>query len=148
MKWSGFVIFIFITLIYIWNGKDVFLKKEWLSFLMKFLAVLVGAFVLVLLLVGVSKYLHLIDRESARALSVIIPASVMTLLISKFFVITLFTMFRFIMRFHHRYNTAENYSKLSSFGDLYGEKLRVLAKSIASFGCVLMFYGIWFGSTV
>ena len=95
MKWSGFVIFIFITLIYIWNGKDVFLKKEWLSFLMKFLAVLVGAFVLVLLLVGVSKYLHLIDRESARALSVIIPASVMTLLISKFFFFKNLTFFVF-----------------------------------------------------
>lgn len=148
MKWSGFILFTIITFIYIWNGKDILSKKEWLSFLMKFLTVLVGAFILVILLVGVSKYLHLIDRESARALSVIIPASVMTMLVSKLFVIILFTLFRFIMRFHHRYNSAQNYSKLSSIGDSYGAKLRVIAKSIASFGCVLMFYGIWFSSTV
>lgn len=148
MKWSGFIVFIIITFIYIWNGKDIFSKKEWLYFLMKFLAILIGAFILVIILVGVSKYLQLIDRESARALSVIIPASVMTMLISKLFVIVLFALFKFIMRFHQRYNSAENYSKLSSIGDSYGAKLSVLAKTIASFGCVLMFYGIWFGSTV
>lgn len=148
MKWSGFILFVIVASIYIWSGKDVFSKKECLSFLVRFLAVLVSAFFLALLLVGVSKYLHLIGRESARALSVIIPASVMTVLISKLFVIMLFAIFRFIMRFHHRYNTAENYSKLSSFGDLYAARLHVLAKSIASVGSVLMFYGIWFGSTV
>lgn len=148
MKWSGFIFFIIIALIYIWNGKDVFSRKEWVSFFKKFLAVLIGAFILVVILVGLSKYLHLIDRESARALSVLIPASVMTMLISKLFVISLFALFRFIMRFHHRYNTSENYSKLSLIGSSYGARLSLFVKVIASFGCVIMFYGIWFGSTV
>ncbi|QDY40884.1 hypothetical protein [Candidatus Pantoea soli] len=148
MKWLGFIVFIIITFIYIWNGRDVFSKKEWMSFSMRFLAVLIGAFILVIILVGASKYLHLIDRESARALSVIIPASIMTMLISKLFVIALFALFKIIMRFHHRYNTFENYSKLSSIGDSYGTMLSLIVKAVASFGCVIMFYGIWFGSTV
>lgn len=56
--------------------------------------------------------------------------------------------FDIIIRFHERYNTAANYSKLSSLFNKYGPKLRVLAKCLASFGCILMFYGIWIGSTV
>lgn len=147
MKWIGFTFFVIITLCYIWNGSDFYTKKEWRAFFMKFVAVLVCSFLLVFILVGISKFLPLITKESARSLTVIIPASFMAVLLSKFFVIMLSTIFSIIMRFHVNYNSSENNSKLSLLGQKYGEKLLVLAKGLASFGCVLMFYGIWFGST-
>lgn len=46
------------------------------------------------------------------------------------------------------FSAAENYSKSSSLVNKYGPKLRLLEKCLASLGCILMFYGIWFGSTV
>ena len=52
MKWAGLTIFILITLIYIWNGKDLYTKEEWRGFGIKFISVLIGAFVLVIVLVG------------------------------------------------------------------------------------------------
>lgn len=148
MKWVGFTIFVLITLVYIWNGKDLYSKKEWRSFGIKFISVLIGAFVLVFVLVGLSKFIPLLTKETARALSVIIPASFMAALLSKLLVVMLNNIFSIIMRFHKRYNTTENYTKLSSLSDKYGEKLRLVAKCLSSLGCILMFYGIWFGSTV
>lgn len=148
MKWIGFAIFAVTTLIYIWNGKDLFSSKEWRALCIKFIAVLTGAFILVFLLVGISKFTPLITKETARALAVIIPASFATLLISKIFIVMLSAIFDTIIRFHERYNTANNYSRLSVLFNKYGPKFLVLAKCLASFGCVLMFYGIWFGSTV
>ncbi|CAM7059007.1 hypothetical protein ENASMMO064B1_20905 [Enterobacter asburiae] len=148
MKWAGLTIFSLITLIYIWNGKDLYTKQEWRGFGIKFISVLIGAFVLVIVLVGLSKFIPLLTRETARSLSVIIPASFMAVLLSKFFVVMLNNIFDIIMRFHRRYNTAANYSKLLSLSGKYGAKSRLVVKCLASLGCILMFYGIWFGSTV
>ncbi|MCX5574227.1 hypothetical protein OSH03_09655 [Enterobacter sp. E-TC7] len=148
MKWAGFTIFVLITLIYIWNGKDLYTKQDWRGFGIKFISVLIGAFALVFVLVGLSKFIPLITRETARSLSVIMPASFMAVLLSKFFIVMLNNIFDIIMRFHKRYNTAANYSKLLSISDKYGARLRLVAKCLASLGCILMFYGIWFGSTV
>ncbi|BBS37070.1 hypothetical protein ACHHY8_08195 [Enterobacter cloacae complex sp. 2024EL-00215] len=148
MKWIGFTLFVIITLIYIWNGKDLYTKKEWRGLGLKFISVLIGSFVLVFILVGVSKFIPLITKETARALTVLIPASFITILFSKFFVVMLSAIFDIIIRFHERYNTAANYTRLSSLFNKYGPKLRMLVKCLASFGCILMFYGIWFGSTV
>ncbi|MBD3698409.1 hypothetical protein IE994_19165 [Enterobacter hormaechei] len=124
MKWAGLTIFILITLIYIWNGKDLYTKEEWRGFGIKFISVLIGAFVLVIVLVGFSKFIPLLTRETARSLSVIIPASFMAVLLSKFFVVMLNNIFDIIMRFHKRYNTAANYTKLLSLSGKYGAKLR------------------------
>ena len=123
-------------------------KEEWRGFGIKFISVLIGAFVLVIVLVGFSKFIPLLTRETARSLSVIIPASFMAVLLSKFFVVMLNNIFDIIMRFHKRYNTAANYTKLLSLSGKYGAKLRLVVKCLASLGCILMFYGIWFGSTV
>ena len=57
MKWAGLTIFILITLIYIWNGKDLYTKEEWRGFGIKFISVLICAFVFVMVLVGFSKFL-------------------------------------------------------------------------------------------
>lgn len=147
MRWIGFLFFIFITLVYIWNGKDLYSKKEWRGFRIKFILVLVGAFALTLILVGVSKFIPLLDRESARAIALILPASLMAMLLSKFFVVMLNAIFESIMRFHKRCNTKEMYLKLSSLSARHGAKLDLVAKCLASLGCILMLYGIWFGST-
>ncbi|HFK5809652.1 hypothetical protein Q2V57_12040 [Enterobacter bugandensis] len=147
MKWTGFIIFILIALVYIWNGKDLYTLKEWRDFRIKFISVLVGALALTLILVGVSKSTPLLDRESARAIALILPASLVAMLLSKFFVVMLNAIFESIMRFHKRYNTKEMYLKLSSLSARYGAKLHLVAKCLASLGCILMLYGIWFGST-
>ncbi len=148
MKWIGFILFIVITLVYIWNGRDLFTKKEWRAFVVKFVAVLIGTFVLAILLALLGKHGHLMSKETAKMLTVLISASFMTIWFSKFFVVMLCTIFDIIMRFHKRYNTEKNYSKLSAIVNKYGPKLRVLAKCLASLGCILMFYGIWFATTV
>lgn len=148
MKWTSFTIFIFITLVYIWNVKELYTKKEWRDFGIKFISVLIGSLALIFVLVGVSKFIPLLSRETARELSVILPASFMVVLLSKFFVMMLNVIFDIIMRFHKRYNSAVNYIKLSSLSGLYGPKLCLVAKCLASLGCILMFYGIWFGSTL
>ena len=147
MKWTGFIIFILIALVYIWNGKELYTLKEWRDFRIKLISVLVGALALTIILVGVSKLTPLLDRESARAIALILPASLMAMLLSKFFVVMLNAIFESIMRFHKRCNTKEMYLKLSSLSARYGAKLNLVAKFLASLGCILMLYGIWFGST-
>ncbi|MCC2000133.1 hypothetical protein [Enterobacter bugandensis] len=84
MKWTGFIIFILIALVYIWNGKDLYILKEWRDFRIKFISVLVGALALTLILIGVSKLTPLLDRESARAIALILPASLVAMLLSNF----------------------------------------------------------------
>ncbi|WP_336851832.1 hypothetical protein [Pseudescherichia vulneris] len=148
MNYLGFVVFLIAALVYIWNGKDSFNKKQWIAFFVKFLAVIVGSFVLVLLLTGLRKVFPSITKDTGRQILILFPLSFATILFSKFFVVMLCTIFDIIMRFHKHYNTAENYSKLSLLIRKYGPKMRILAKGLASFGCILIFYGIWLTTTV
>lgn len=144
MKLCFFILFTMFSLIYIWNGKDLFKKKEWFLFFVKIISVIVFAYLLVFILVGMSKYLHLMTKETARALTVTIPASITAILISKFFVVMLNTIFDIVLRFHARYNTASNYSKILKAFNQYGAGFQFVTKCLASFGCISMFYGIWF----
>lgn len=148
MKWMGFSLFVAITLIYIWNGKDHFTKKEWHAFLIKFIAVLIGSFVLVFFLVGITKHIPLITKDTGRLIIAIIPTSFMAILFSKFSVVMLCTIFDTVMCFHKNYNTAKNYSVLLSLVNRYGPGLLLLVKCLGSFGCILVFYGIWFATRV
>ena len=52
MKFFGFIIFSLVALVYIWNGKDNFNKKEWVVFFVKLSFILVGTFILVFMLIG------------------------------------------------------------------------------------------------
>ncbi|MCF8581203.1 hypothetical protein L2X67_15400 [Enterobacter ludwigii] len=146
MKFLGFIIFLIIALVYIWNGKDHFNKKEWMGFFVKFILILVGTFVLVLVLTGLRKIFPSMTKEDGEQVLLVLPLSFVTLLFAKFFVVMLCTIFETIMRFHQRYNTEQNYTMLSSLMNKYGPKLLLVAKCLASFGCILIFYGIWLAS--
>ncbi|WP_394515874.1 hypothetical protein E7738_17415 [Pantoea sp. SGAir0430] len=145
MKWIGFLMFLILTLLYLWNGKDHFNKKEWRNFIGMFFSVLIGAFLLVFVLVGISKFTPLMERETARSLAVIIPASFITMLLCKFLVVMLNAMFSIILNFHKKNNTSENYFRITVFFERVWSKVQMLIKALASLGCILMFYGIWFG---
>lgn len=147
MKFLGFIVFLIVAFLYIWNGKDRFNKKEWIAFFVKFIVMLVGTFVLVLFLIGLRKIFPAMTKEAGEQVLIILPLSFATLLFAKFFVVMLCTIFDTIMSFHKNYNTAQNYSTLISLVNKYGPKLRLLAKCLASFGCILIFYGIWFAIT-
>ncbi|EOG8100510.1 hypothetical protein ACLQUA_000768 [Enterobacter ludwigii] len=146
MKFLGFIIFSFVALTYIWNGKDNFNKKEWVVFFVKLSFILVGTFILVFVLIGLREIFPSMTKEDGELVLIVIPPSFVTLLLAKFFVIMLCTIFETIMRFHQRYNTEQNYSILSSLANRYGPGLILLAKCLASFGCILIFYGIWLAS--
>ena len=141
-----FIIFSLVALTYIWNGKDNFNKKEWVVFFVKLSFILVGTFILVFVLIGLREIFPSITKEDGELVLIVIPPSFVTLLLAKFFVIMLCTIFETIMRFHQRYNTEQNYSILSSLANRYGPGLILLAKCLASFGCILIFYGIWLAS--
>jgi len=143
MRFLFFIIFLVPTLLYIWNGKCLFTKKEWLSFFVKIMLVSVGGVVWALLVVLALRLFPGLDFETSRSLTAIIPASFMTILLCKFFVVMLCTIFKIILRFHQRHNTRENYSKIASLYTRYGLKLVIFTKFLASFGAVMMFYGIW-----
>jgi len=136
------------ALIYIWNGKDFFRKKEWFVFFIKIASVLIFSFILVFILVGISKYLHLISREAARELVVVIPVSFITILFAKFFVVMLNAIFSIVMLFHKRFNTTENYLRLSVLFNNYGPGLRFFTKCLASFGAAFILYVTWLGNTL
>ena len=146
MKFLGFIIFSLVALTYIWNGKDNFNKKEWVFFFVKLSFILVGTFILVFVLIGLREIFPSMTKEDGELVLIVIPPSFVTLLLAKFFVIMLCTIFETIMRFHQRYNTEQNYSILSSLANRYGPRLLLLAKCLASFGCILIFYGIWLAS--
>lgn len=146
MKFLGFIIFSLVALTYIWNGKDNFNKKEWVVFFVKLSFILVGTFILVFVLIGLREIFPSMTKEDGELVLIVIPPSFVTLLLAKFFVIMLCTIFETIMRFHQRYNTVKNYSILSSLANRYGPRLLLLAKCLASFGCILIFYGIWLAS--
>lgn len=148
MNFLFFIIFLLIGLYYVWNGKDYFSKREWLFFIMKFVIIYIGAFALVLLLTGLRKIFPVISKEAGGELVVFIPLSLMTVLALKFLVVMMNVMFSFIMKFHQRYNTSENYSKLASLSNRFGSRLLILLKCVVSFAGFIVFYGIWFGMTI
>lgn len=143
MRFLFFSIFLLTTLLYIWNGKDQFNKKDWLAFLVKFLLVVVGAFVWALVLVFVVKFFPGLGYYRMRSLAVIIPESFMAILFSKLLVVLICTIFKTILNFHERHNTRENYSKVTSIFTSLGPKSLIAAKCLSSFGAILVFYGIW-----
>lgn len=115
-------------------------------FFVKLSFILVGTFILVFVLIGLREIFPSMTKEDGELVLIVIPPSFVTLLLAKFFVIMLCTIFETIMRFHQRYNTVKNYSILSSLANRYGPRLLLLAKCLASFGCILIFYGIWLAS--
>ena len=142
MGWLGFGLFLIFTHAYLWNGNDAFSKKQWVCFVLSLLAVFIGTLLLSLALKGILTLWPLITLPQAKSATLILATSSLVVLMMKFFVVMLCTIFSWIMRFHRSQN-AERYARLTPISEKYAPKLLLITKVLASAASVLIFYGIW-----
>ncbi|MFE8100756.1 hypothetical protein RBA71_04545 [Brenneria goodwinii] len=147
MNWLGFITFGIITLIYLWSGKDTFNKREWLFFVLKLFGIFVGTAIFSLVFKGILTVWPVVSLPTAKYATLILSTSFLAVWAMKFLVVMLCTMFSRIMGFHQQHNTVENYAKLSPLSNNFGPLLLILAKCLISAGSILIFYGIWIGTT-
>ncbi|MEP9244093.1 hypothetical protein ABKT97_02225 [Enterobacter hormaechei] len=142
MKWIGCMFFIFITLIYIWNGKDLFNKKQWFLAGLMFVLVLVATVVISFTLKWFAQSMSLLSVATAKQYSIIFSMSFLCVWGLKVTVVLLCTIFSGIIGRHKKYN-AKNYEAISSITPVVAPGLLIVAKCLVSLGSVLMFSGLW-----
>ncbi|MFY7426829.1 hypothetical protein [Enterobacter cloacae complex sp. IR5418] len=130
------------TLALIWNGKDLFNKKQWLLAGLMFVLVLVATVVIGFTLKWLAQSMSLFSVATAKHYSIILSMSFLCVWGLKVTVVLLCTLFSGIMGGHKRYN-AENYEKLSSMTRAVAPGLLIFAKSLITLGSFLMFSGLW-----
>lgn len=144
MSWLGFLIFLAISLWYMWNGKDSFSKKDWLLFAAKVIGVLIGTALFGRLMYNMITSWHFMPMSDAKKLTASLGGACIAVLGSKFLIVALCSIFSNIMGFHKEYNT-QNYEKLSSFSKSVSPSLLLFVKCLVSAASALMLYGIWLG---
>nr|EKU2859655.1 hypothetical protein [Enterobacter roggenkampii] len=137
-----FFIFMIWTLALIWNGKDLFNKKQWFLAGLVFVMVLVATFVIGFTLKWLAQSMSLFSVETAKHYSIIFSMSFLCVWGLKVTVVLLCTIFSGITGGHKKYN-AENYEAISSITRVIAPGLLIVAKSVVSLGGVLMFSGLW-----
>lgn len=142
MHWFFFIVFMIWTLALIWNGKDLFNKKQWLRAGLMFVLVLVATVVIGFTLKWLAQSMSLFSVATAKHYSIILSMSFLCVWGLKITVVLLCTLFSGIMGGHKRYN-AENYEKLSSMTRAVAPGLLIFAKSLITLGSFLMFSGLW-----
>lgn len=142
MHWFFFILFMIWTLALIWNGKDLFNKKQWLLAGLMFVLVLVATVVIGFTLKWLAQSMSLFSVATAKHYSIILSMSFLCVWGLKVTVVLLCTLFSGIMGGHKRYN-AENYKKLSSMTRAVAPGLLIFAKSLITLGSFLMFSGLW-----
>ena len=142
MHWFFFILFMIWTLALIWNGKDLFNKKQWLLAGLMFVLVLVATVVIGFTLKWLAQSMSLFSVATAKHYSIIFSMSFLCVWGLKVTVVLLCTLFSGIMGGHKRYN-AENYEKLSSMTRAVAPGLLIFAKSLITLGSFLMFSGLW-----
>ena len=142
MHWFFFILFMIWTLALIWNGKDLFNKKQWLLAGLMFVLVLVATVVIGFTLKWLAQSMSLFSVATAKHYSIILSMSFLRVWGLKVTVVLLCTLFSGIMGGHKRYN-AENYEKLSSMTRAVAPGLLIFAKSLITLGSFLMFSGLW-----
>lgn len=142
MHWFFFILFMIWTLALIWNGKDLFNKKQWLLAGLMFVLVLVATVVIGFTLKWLAQSMSLFSVATAKHYSIILSMSFLCVWGLKVTVVLLCTLFSGIVGGHKRYN-AENYEKLSSMTRAVAPGLLIFAKSLITLGSFLMFSGLW-----
>nr|EKW1883763.1 hypothetical protein [Enterobacter hormaechei] len=142
MHWFFFILFMIWTLALIWNGRDLFNKKQWLLAGLMFILVLVATVVIGFTLKWLAQSMSLFSVATAKHYSIILSMSFLCVWGLKVTVALLCTLFSGIMGGHKRYN-AENYEKVSSLTRVAAPGLLIFAKSAVSLGSILMFSGLW-----
>lgn len=100
MNYIAFMVFIILTLIYLWNGKDFFNKKEWFFLMLKIVGVLIFTALLGRAMHDLIKLWNLDSMDSARHFTTALGLSLLSVLGMKFMVVMLCTIFKKIMKFH------------------------------------------------
>ena len=142
MHWFFFLLFLVWALALIWNGKDLFSKKQWFLAGLMFVLVLVATVVIGFTLKWLAQSMSLFSVATAKHYSIILSMSFLCVWGLKITVVLLCTLFSGIMGGHKRYN-AENYEKLSSMTRAVAPGLLIFAKSLITLGSFLMFSGLW-----
>ncbi len=142
MHWFFFILFMIWTLALIWNGKDLFNKKQWLLAGLMFVLVLVATVVIGFTLKWLAQSMSLFSVATAKHYSIILSMSFLCVWGLKVTVVLLCRRYFRDYGGHKRYN-AENYEKLSSMTRAVAPGLLIFAKSLITLGSFLMFSGLW-----
>ncbi|MFY7116936.1 hypothetical protein [Enterobacter cloacae complex sp. SHL020] len=142
MHWFFFLLFLVWALALIWNGKDLFNKKQWFLAGLMFVLVLVATVVIGFTLKWLAQSMSLFSVATAKQYSIIFSMSFLCVWGLKVTVVLLCTIFSGIIGGHKKYN-AENYEAISSITRVIAPGLLIVAKSVVSLGSVLMFSGLW-----
>ncbi|EOZ7524678.1 hypothetical protein O8E95_000738 [Enterobacter quasiroggenkampii] len=142
IQWLFFILFMIWTLALIWNGKDLFSKKQWFLAGLMFVLVLVATVVIGFTLKWLAQSMSLFSVATAKHYSIIFSMSFLCVWGLKVTVVLLCTIFSGITGGHKKYN-AENYEAISSIIRVVAPGLLIVAKSVVSLGSVIMFSGLW-----
>ncbi|WP_233469361.1 MULTISPECIES: hypothetical protein [Enterobacter] len=142
MHWFYFLLFLVWALALIWNGKDLFNKKQWFLAGLMFVLVLVATVVIGFTLKWFAQSMLLFSVATAKQYSIIFSMSFLCVWGLKITVVLLCTIFSGIIGGHKKYN-AGNYEKISSITRVVAPGLLIVAKCVVSLGSVLMFSGLW-----
>ena len=142
IQWLFFILFMIWTLALIWNGKDLFSKKQWFLAGLMFILVLVATVVIGFTLKWLAQSMSLFSVATAKHYSIIFSMSFLCVWGLKVTVVLLCTIFSGITGGHKKYN-AENYEAISSIIRVVAPGLLIVAKSVVSLGSILMFSGLW-----
>lgn len=142
MHWFFFTIFLIMTLVFIWDGKDCFSKKQWLTTGILLVAVLIATVVISVAFKWLSQSFSIFSIVTAKQYSVIFSMSLLCMWGLKVVVVLLCTLFSGIMDAHRIHNPA-NYERLSSISGKVAPGLLFIVKGSVSVGSFLMFSGLW-----
>ncbi|HFK6083580.1 TPA: hypothetical protein ACG0NP_004715 [Enterobacter cloacae] len=142
MHWFFFILFMIWTLALVWNGKDLYNKKQWILTGGMFVLVLLATVVIGFLLKWLAQSISLFSLATAKQYSIMFSMSFLCVWGLKFTVVLLCTIFSGITKGHKRYN-AENYEEMLSVTRTVSPGLVIVAKTIISLGGFLMFSGLW-----
>lgn len=142
MNWFFFILFLILTLVLIWNGKDLFSKKQWLKTGLMLVLVFVATVVISFIFKWLAQSFSLFSVATAKQYSIIFSMSFLCVWGLKVVVVLLCTIFSSIMGVHKTHNT-QNYEKISSVTRAVAPGLLIVAKGLVSLGSVLIFSGLW-----
>ena len=145
MNWVDFGCFFILSLFSIWNGKDVFNKKQWINMGLKLVLICFVTFVFALTFSFLQSYwtnmpVHMIEKSL-----LLISSSFLCVWMVKLLVVIACLMFGNIINFHKKYNSIA-YNKIGLIVNKLSKPLLISLKCLVSLASFLMLYGIWFGS--
>lgn len=142
MKYTGFTFFVLISIGYIWNGKDVFLRKDWVKFGLHFIGVAIAITIVGFIIKGSLAVFPEFSRSTARFILVGFSLSSIMVLGLKYLVVMMCAIFARIMK-SHQANNQKNYNDLSDFTSGISLPMLNFVKLLLSAVGVMIFYGIW-----